>query len=184
MPFYSKAVPVPPHLLIVGPPRCGKSTAITALVRLIRERHVPVGGFVTHEQRRDGRRVGFVVQGIEGAAALIAHEGLDGPVRVGRYGVDVAAFERVALPALRWALDAREIVVVDEIARMELASEPFRTLITEAFDGPAPVVATVHVHPHPFTDALKQRGDVEIFELTKDNRDELPGLLLARLTRW
>lgn len=125
-----------------------------------------VGGFVTHEQREQDRRVGFVVHDLAGPDAVIAHQDYDTGVRVGRFGVDVPAFERVGLPALRQAIGQGGIVVIDEIARMELASEAFLNLTVQVLDGPAPVVASVHLHVHPFTDALKQRADVELLTVT------------------
>ncbi len=112
----------------------------------------------------------------------MAHQDYATDVRVGRFGVDVPTFERVGLPALRRALDQGSIVVVDEIARMELASEPFVKLVEEVMTGWAPVVASVHLQAHPFTDALKRRADVEVVSLTLDNRDAMPAQLLKRLT--
>src|ERR671934_145721 len=53
-----------------------------------------------------------------------------GPPRVGRYGVDLRTFERVALPALR-AAGRDAVVVVDELGKMELASAAFREAVTD-----------------------------------------------------
>jgi nucleoside-triphosphatase len=61
---------------------------------------VPVGGFTTRELREHGKRVRFMVEAIDGPSALIARVGWTSGPRVGRYRVDVAAFEAVALPAL------------------------------------------------------------------------------------
>jgi nucleoside-triphosphatase len=102
-------------------------------------------------------------------------------VQVGRFGVDVAAFERVALPALAWAVESGGIVIVDEIARMELASADFVNLLHKIMEQAVPIVATVHIHDHPVSDALLRRVDVEVVQVTEDNRDELPAWLLARL---
>ena len=66
---------------------------------------------------------------------------------------------------------------------MELASERFRDSVERIFDSPANVVATVHVFRNPFTDALKQRGDVERVRVTQAVRDGLPEQLAARLER-
>ncbi len=82
-------------------------------------------------------------------------------MQVGRFGVDVPAFERVALPALRRAQDGSAVVVIDELGRMELASEAFIEAVDDVLTTSVPVVATVHVHAHPVTDALQQRTDVQ-----------------------
>jgi nucleoside-triphosphatase len=171
-----------PKLLITGPPKIGKSTAINRLVHLLRERGIVVGGFVTHERLDHGRRVGFVVQDLAGPEAVIAHQDYNTGIRVSRFGVDVPAFERVGIPALRRAVDQGGIVVIDEIARMELASEAFVQVVERVINAPRPVVASVHVRAHPFTDALKQRAEVELLTLTLDNRDAVPDILLSRLT--
>jgi nucleoside-triphosphatase len=171
-----------PKCLLTGPPKIGKSTVITCLVQLLRLHGSVVGGFVTNEQREHGRRVGFVIQDlVSREEAVIAHQDYNTGVQVGRFGVDVPAFERVGLPALRRAVDQAGIVVVDEIARMELASPAFVNAVQQLLSGPLPVVASIHLHADPFTDALKQRPDVEVLTVTEANRDALPAQLLDYL---
>ena len=172
---------VPVKLLVAGPAKSGKSTAVMRLVELLVAQAVPVGGFVTAEQREGERRTGFVVRDLAGPSAVLAHEDLPSPVRVGRFGVDVAAFERVGLPALRGAVDAGGVVVIDEIARMELACPTFPALVEEAFAAPVPVVATVHAQPHPFTDQLLRRPGVHVLHVDPATRDALPRRLLELL---
>ncbi len=106
------------------------------------------------------------------------------PVRVGRYGVDAAAFERVALPAVRRALGSGGVVVLDELGMMELASERFVALLDDVFAAPVAVLATVHQRAHPVTDAIKARSDVELVTVTRENRDGLPEALSERFIRW
>jgi nucleoside-triphosphatase len=150
------------------------------LAALLRERGVVLRGFVTEELREGRQRVGFAVETFDGERATLAHVSLPGPPRVSRYGVDLEAFERVALPALEAAGDA-DVVVVDELGKMELASARFREAVSALFDGASPVVATVNAFPHPFTDALKRREDVELHRVTRPTRDGLPAELAARL---
>jgi nucleoside-triphosphatase THEP1 len=71
-----------------------------------------------------------------------------------RYGVDLPAFECVALPSL--AAPPKGVVVIDELGKIKLASAPFRGAVSVLPDRGASIVATVHVFPHPFTDALKR----------------------------
>jgi nucleoside-triphosphatase len=147
---------------------------------LLREEDARVGGFVTKELRERGRRVGFGIESFDGDRATLAHVSLPGPPRVSRYGVDVAAFERVALPALEAAKRA-DVVVLDELGKMELASDRFCDAVSELFNAALPLVATIHVFRHPFTDALKERDDVERVRVTPKTRDALPRELAARL---
>jgi nucleoside-triphosphatase len=147
------------------------------LAELLRERGISLRGFVTEELREGRQRVGFAVETFDGERATLAHVTFSGPPRVGRYGVDLEAFERVAVPALA-AVGEAELVLIDELGKMELASEAFRGAVSELFDRRLRVVATVHVAQHPFTDALKR--DAEVVRVTRGNRDELPARIAGR----
>jgi nucleoside-triphosphatase len=170
------------RLLIEGRPGAGKTTVARRLIEQLRGAGIPVDGFITEEMRDGGKRTGFAIERLGGARDrdVLAHVSLRGPPRVGRYGVDVAAVERVALPALAHPPPGG-IVVVDELGKMELASTTLQEAFLGALAGPAAVVATVHVHRHPFTDALKARPDVDRITVTASNRQELPQRLAARL---
>jgi nucleoside-triphosphatase len=140
---------------------------------------VPLAGFFTEEIREGRVRVGFRIETFAGDRDVLAHVELPGPPRVGKYGVDLEAFERLALPAL--VPPAGGVTLVDELGKMELASARFREAVTELLDTDAPLVATVHAFRHPFTDELKRRPGVELVRLTRANRDDLPDALAARL---
>src|SRR5829696_3114464 len=161
-----KSSGVRPRLLIAGRPGSGKTTAVTRLAALLRDAGMPLGGFVTTELREGGRRGGFEIETLDGAErAVLAHVELRGPPRVGRYGLDLEAFEALALPALR--REGAVVFLVDELGKMELL-----------FERPVAVVATVQANPHPFVSRL---SDVETLSLTAGNRDRLPEELFGRL---
>jgi nucleoside-triphosphatase len=146
---------------------------------LLRAEGLRLSGFVTEELRESGRRIGFAVETFAGERATLAHVRFSGPPRVGRYGVDLDAFERVALPALE--PEGADLILVDELGKMELASAAFREAMSTAFQGKLPIVATVHVARHSFAGALKSDPDVETIRVSQRNRDDLPGQLTERL---
>jgi nucleoside-triphosphatase len=168
------------RVLVEGRPGSGKSTVAERLATLLRQRGVPVSGFFTRELREGGRRVGFEVETFDGRRTTLAHVDFPGPPRVGKYGVDLPGFERVALDDLADA-PKRGVVVIDELGKMELASKPFREAVARLFETSADIVATVHVFRHELSDALKRRPDVELVRVTKSSRDELPRQLAERL---
>jgi nucleoside-triphosphatase len=141
---------------------------------------IPVSGFVTEELRESGRRLGFSVERLGGERGVLAHVKIPGPPRVGRYGVDLTALERLAIPALEQAGED-DVAIIDELGKMELASRAFREAVSALLDRPVLVVATVQSASHPFTDAFKRRRDIETLRVTTTNHDELPELLAARL---
>ena len=169
-----------PRLLLEGRPGIGKTTVARRLLHLLQEAGVPVGGFTTAELRTGGRREGFLVEAVSGAQEVLAHVDLPGPPRVGRYGVDLVAFDRVALPALRTPRTGG-VVVVDELGKMELASAAFRDAVMQLLDRDVAVVATVHQAHDRFTEALRRRPDIRVVRVTEATRDALPEQLIDRL---
>ncbi len=166
-----------PTLLLTGRPGVGKTTVIKALVRALGER---AGGFYTEEIRQRRVRQGFRLVGLRGVQATLAHVRLKGRgrPRVGRYGVDVAAIDRVGVGALERALAQGRVVIIDEIGKMELFSPAFKMAVLAAVDGPAPVIATVMARPQPWVDALKARPGVTLWQVTVENRDDVPSRAL------
>ena len=165
---------MPSRILVEARAGAGKTTAFRRLAELLPG---PVAGFITEEIREGRRRVGFAIESFSGERGALAHVSFDGPPRVGKYGVDLAEFERVALPALDAA--PGDVVLIDELGKMELASEPFRAAVEELIDSPIALAATVQASRHPFTDGLKRR--LEVIRLTAANRDALPRQLADRL---
>ncbi|NRQ33017.1 hypothetical protein HII36_14375 [Nonomuraea sp. NN258] len=168
---------------MTAPPRAGKTTVVRRLAELLRADGVPVYGFLSGEVREHGHRVGFTVAEIGGAEAVMAHVSWVSGPRVGRYGVNVPAFERVALPALERAMAAAPgaVALIDEIGPMELLSPAFVPRCLELFGAGGPIVATVHHRGHPAADALKAELAAEVMAVTAQNRDELPGRLRSML---
>jgi nucleoside-triphosphatase len=104
-------------------------------------------------------------------SGVLAHEDLRGPIRVGKYGVDVDAIERLAIPAIRNAVLHNRLVVIDEIGRMETVSAAFRSAVVAALGSPCTVLAAIQLRSDPFADSIKARPDVHLFHLDTSNRD-------------
>src|SRR5207253_8792672 len=81
-----------------------------------------------------GQRVGFDIVTVEGKRQELARVGFRSRARVGRYGVNLEAFERLALPEL--ARRDVDLIVVDEIGKMECSSGRFRRAVEDVLDSP------------------------------------------------
>lgn len=166
-----------PAILLTGRPGCGKTTLIR---RVIASLGVEAGGFYTREVRGpDGRRRGFEIVTLAGATATLSSVDVSGPHRVGRYGVDLANVDRVAVPALRQARERGQLVVVDEIGKMELLSAAFRGEVLRALDEGRLVLGTILLGSHPFADAVRARPDVRVIEVTETNRAKVETVVAA-----
>jgi len=138
------------------------------------------GGFYTEEIRHQGAREGFHLVTLDGQSATLAHVNIHSPYRVGKYGVDLAGFERVGVCALINAAQQRELVVIDEIGKMELFSNGFRETVLQIIDSGKKVTGTIMLNPNPWTDAIKRRPQVRLVEVTRANHRQV----LVELHRW
>lgn len=167
------------NLLVTGKPGVGKTTFVERVVDRLRG-SLRLAGFTTTEVRGpDKQRRGFRIVTVHGKQAELARVGLRSRVRVGRYGVNVEAFERLVLPEL--ARGDVDLIVIDEIGKMECASDRFRSAVEKALDASVNVLATLGLSDLPFLQAVRQRPDVELLTLTERNRDSLVAELCTRL---
>jgi nucleoside-triphosphatase len=129
-------------------------------------------GFYTSEIREGGTRKGFELVSLDGRKGLLSHVGIESRYRVGRYGVDVIAFDGflVTLPFLD---PSTSLVVIDEIGKMECLSPRFTGLVRELLDSGKVVIATVSLKGGGLIEEVKKRKDVLTFLMTEGNRDSL-----------
>jgi nucleoside-triphosphatase len=159
------------NILITGLPGSGKTTLIKKLVDELHE-YNPVG-FFTEEIRSHGRRQGFMLKSLnEKKAGILAHVDIKGPNHVGKYGVDLLAFE-LFLGKLN-LLDPRSgFFIIDEIGKMECLSPKFRYLVTSLLSASSPVIASIPLRTGGFIDEVKHRRDAHQIEVTARNRNKL-----------
>ncbi len=166
-------------VFVTGKPGVGKTTLIKRLYSLDPDRF---RGFWTEEIRERGRRVGFKVITTEGKEGILAHVDFESPYRVGKYRVNVRGFEEVVVPILESCLPlCPEIVLVDEIGKMELFSDRFvRVVEGIAFRRNIRVLATIPIKDvHPLVRRIRRTSRPIL--ITLENREELFHTLAKRM---
>lgn len=171
--------PTVTNLLLTGPPGVGKTTVVRRTLELLPE--VKLGGFVTAAIEEHGRRTGFSIRDLRGALGVLASIDLPSGPRVSRYRVNVPDIERIGVSALLSAPADADLIVCDEIGRMELFCPAFCEAILRCLDSPKPVFGTLQARRNTFLDAIRARPDVEIVTVAPRNRDRLSSELAARL---
>ena len=166
------------NILISGPPGIGKSTLIRNICSAAGD--LQMAGFYTEEIRRDGERRGFDLVGLNGERSPLAHVDIRSPFRVGKYGVDVDALDRF-IQTLTCLAPATDLIVIDEIGKMECFSAVFRHFAQNALDAETAVVASVAQRGGGFIAEVKKRWDVRLLHMDWDNRDHLLPQILGRL---
>ena len=166
-------------VLLTGRPGCGKTTLVR---RMVKELAQSAGGFYTEEIRERGLRLGFKIVTLDGKEDVFAHVNFKTQERLGKYGLDLSPLETIGIEAVRKAVRARELTVIDEIGPMEIRSAIFREVVNEALNSRAPLLGTITTRQFPFTDAIKKRRDVTLIEIRGDNREQLVSELLDHFT--
>ncbi len=208
-------------LLCTGQPSCGKTTLVKkALYRIIewqdsdddghaQASHPTISGFYTDEVLDgNGRRVGFDIVGIasEKRGILSRKSGLPSSYpKTGQYSVDVASFEDIALAELDILQSSSaassdkdkdittQIIIIDEIGRMELHSKKFQAAVETLLQHPnilvvGAITAPIYGHRVPFCDYItdgyelkKHSMHVEVMRIKKSNRETVTAEYLERL---
>jgi nucleoside-triphosphatase len=158
------------NILITGKPGVGKTTLIKNLISRLDDIHL--GGFFTQEIREKGVRKGFELIGLDGSKGLLSHVDFMSRFRVSKYGVDVVGFENF-LDSQKYLVPGLDLVLIDEIGKMECFSDKFVGLVTDLLDSEIAVVATISQKGESFIADVKTREDVVLKKLTPENRDSL-----------
>jgi nucleoside-triphosphatase len=88
--------------------------------------------------------------------------------------------ERVAVPAIERALEGSDVIVIDEVAPMELSSPKFIGAVERALQSEKPlVIAFQERSRHPLVERI--RRECEVQEIAPADRESVYRDLLARL---
>ncbi|KAH0568822.1 nucleoside-triphosphatase THEP1 [Cotesia glomerata] len=178
------------RILLTGPPGIGKTTICKKILKIFEKYNFNYDGFYTEEIRSSCKsRIGFDIVPLKNsdqrnwlARTEAALEGRKpSKIKVRNYLVFVDKFESVALPRLQSKSD---ILMIDEIGKMELFSKQFCDCVEELFLKNSSktkfIVATIPAkdrvpqrHRSLF-EKLYQRSDCKIYEVNRQNRDKLP----------
>jgi len=158
------------NILICGKPGIGKTTLIKKIAENLREKAT---GFYSEEIRRENKRVGFKIKTLKGKEGILSHINYKSPYRVGKYKVNLKEFEEIAIPSIEKGIKMGKIIIIDEIGKMELYSKKFCQIVMQALDSSSRTIATIPVYKNEFLEKIKQRKDVEIIQITGENREKI-----------
>eukprot|EP00039_Didymoeca_costata_P002322 m.59341 g.59341 ORF g.59341 m.59341 type:complete len:205 (-) comp11240_c0_seq2:69-683(-) len=198
-----------PLILLTGPPGVGKTTAILSVLGKMKSQQEGEGvtglnapstaGFFTRELRENvdhgnPRRTGFeivdIITGDVCKLASVSPEGSrDRGPKVGRYTVNVRGFETLAIKSLTSGAEgANQVLIIDEIGKMELLSNRFCKRLNEILACATNqenllVVGTVAQKGAGLIARSKEMA-TELVTLSPETRDDVPDIVFGHIKTW
>ena len=161
---------------ITGLPDSGKTYALLRVIEMLKEEELLIGGMVDEPIEEGRKKTGFTVRNLlTDEKAVFASTDIESKVVVGKLGVDLSKLEEVGVKALKEAIEKCDIIVIDEVGKMEVESEAFVEAVKETLDADKPMIITLHKKSrNPLLQDIRRRDDVRILEVTPTNRNILP----------
>ena len=163
-------------ILITGPPRCGKSTLISKLIEYFSERNLIIYGFLTPEVRERSNRIGFDIVDIfsEEKSQLARVGNFNIKFKLGKYNVFIEEFDRYIENTLKIEGKTVDLIVIDEIGKMELFSEKFQDFIKMIFTSDIAIIATIGLNlNHPLKTYLLNLPSILLMNLNRQNSQRI-----------
>ena len=168
------------HVFLTGPVQIGKSTLIADALDTLRPQRL--GGFrtVSAKPEADGSRPVY----LHPAAAQDLFCDAHNRVGIRRPALGIAsfpdAFETAGMEALAGAEDC-DLVLMDEIGRMERHADAYSARIRTLLGGAVPILGVVQKKADtPLAGHIRSHPNVRLFEVSAENRDTLlPEILNA-----
>ena len=167
------------NILVTGPPRSGKSTLIEKAIQVINK---PTIGFFTREIRERGQRTGFSITTLDGKTGVLAHQSVRSRFRIGKYGVNLKDIDQIAVPSM---LPTRydQIVVIDEIGKMECFSRLFRETLIKILSSENQTIGSIAIKGNKFIENIKKRDDILLIPISEDSRDSALEIFLNEMQK-
>lgn len=158
------------NIFLTGEPGVGKTAII---LKVLADLAFKAGGFYTQEIKSGKTCKGYDLVTLDGKQGIVAHINHKSTYKVGKYGVDLSVLNEVAVPALKRSLENDDILVIDEIGKMECFSLEFRDMAVRCLDSSKPVLGTIQNFASPFINLITNRDDIVRITVTEQNRDQL-----------
>lgn len=166
-------------ILLTALPRTGKSTIIEKFIEKYEGKKV---GILAKEIRASNdERVGFKSVDLQGNEKTFMHMSeINSDVVVGnKYKVDVSVIDDFVVSEITQPVESDTVIIVDEIGRAQSLSAKFLQAVDCLLDSNNNLLCTIVYDNEEWARKYKEHPQVIILEVTEQNRDILPEILIA-----
>lgn len=167
------------NVLLVGPPRVGKTTVVQKVLSLVKVR---AGGFFTRAAEKDSFFTTFRIVTVDGKNRTLSDQDLIQRFEIpGLVGFNMEDLESRGAQAARSAVQSARLVVLDQLGTLELSSPAFRQVVEAALDAPVCCLATLSFSNDPFLARIRRRADVIEFPVSMVTRSVVADAIASHL---
>lgn len=166
------------HLFLTGEKQIGKSTL---LKRLIAESGRSFKGFQTRAYVLEGVKKGYYMHSLLPVEALENDSPISVNLAKNKVIPVLETFDTLGVHIVEDALSHPGIMVMDELGRLEGKSSAFRKAVFASLNQEMQVIGVLQKTKSSFLDQIMERDDVEMIEITEENRDVIYPFLLEKL---
>ncbi len=161
---------------ITGARGAGKTTTIKKVIDILEEEGLTIGGMIIETKGdSEGIKELEIVDLITGKKETFASKKIKSEFEIHELGVDMEILEGIGVEAIERAIEESDIIVIDEVGKIELESELFKNTVEKALKSKKKMLITLHKKSRAvMLQDIRRRDDIRILEVTPINRSILP----------
>lgn len=161
---------------ITGLPESGKTFTLLKIIEMLDDENTIIGGMITKPIFKKDKKVGFeIVNWMTKETAQLAEHDPEKATTEDGFLVDKDVLEDLGVKAIDQASNEADIIIIDEVGKLEVESEVFVAAVKNALETDKPLILTLHKKSrNPLLQDIRRRDDVRILEVTPVNRNLLP----------
>ncbi|MGL6173849.1 MAG: nucleoside-triphosphatase [Cellulosilyticaceae bacterium] len=168
------------HIFLTGESGVGKSTI---LKRVIAALNIKTTGFVTLPYYIEGTKQGFYLSSLVEVQNYANNTPISVQVGAKKCVGIRETFETLGVESLEESCRGDQIILMDELGRLEREAIEFQNQVMNCLDCGQRVLGVIKLCQEPWLENIKKREDVLILEVTKDNREDIFAKVLVELER-
>lgn len=166
------------HIFLTGESGVGKSTI---LKRAIATFNIKTTGFVTLPYYIEGTKQGFYLSSLVKVDKYSNNTPISVQVGTKRCVGIKETFETLGVESLQKSCRDNQIILMDELGRLEREAITFQKQVMNCLDYSHRVLGVLKLCQEPWLENIRKREDVLILEVTKENREDVFAKVLVEL---
>ncbi|MCL4340650.1 MAG: NTPase [Candidatus Thermoplasmatota archaeon] len=161
---------------ITGPVGSIKAEALRKIMDMLINDGMTIQGVLVNEIVEQGKLKGYSLFDINTKKRVnFADSDIVSRVKIDKLGVDTRLLEEILIPSLKKAREEADIIVIDEVGKLENVTKSIQKEIVETLKSEKPLVVTLHKKSrNPVLQEIKALEGIRVFDITPINRNLLP----------